>query len=84
MLVRIWLVLLALLMVAAPAADVAAETADAVSYEAAEEDGTATAATAVTLDECPARVVDLPSAAETTRPAPALARVFRPPRPAFD
>jgi hypothetical protein len=81
-LARIWL-LLALLMLAAPAGDVVAEAAEASSYAAADDD-TATGATAVVLDEFAPRVVHIPRVAETTRPAPALARVFRPPRPTFD
>jgi hypothetical protein len=85
-LVRIWLVVLALLMLAAPAGDRVAEAADAVSYAGAgaADDDTATGVTVVTLDEPPLCVVHVPCAAETIRPTPALARVFRPPRPAFD
>jgi hypothetical protein len=83
-LVRIWLVLLALLVLAAPASDVVAETAEASSWAAAADEDTATGATAVTLDDSPPCVMHTPRASETTRPRLALARVFRPPRPASD
>jgi len=76
--------MLALLMLAAPAGDVVAEAAETASYAASPDDDTVTGAIAVALDATLPRVVHLPRAAETTRPAPALARVFRPPRPAFD
>jgi hypothetical protein len=83
-LARLWLVLLALLVLAAPARDVVAEAAEVTSCADAADDDSAIRATAVVLDESPPRVVQIPCAAETTRPTPALSRVFRPPRPAFD
>jgi hypothetical protein len=79
---RIWLVLLALLMLAAPA-DIVGETAE-ISSAAAADDETLIEAIVVKLDETPPRRVRVIRVGETIPPTPAPAGVFRPPRPTLD
>ena len=83
MLVRIFFIVLALLMLAAPVGDVVVEAAEVASAIAVDEEPVTTPTVAL-FEEAPPRIVQFARAAETAPPAPILAGVFRPPRPAFD
>lgn len=83
MLARLFFIVLALLMLAAPVGDVVVEAAEVASSIAFDEE-LVTAPTVTPLEEAPPRTMQVARAAETTPPAPILAGVFRPPRPAFD
>ncbi len=86
MLPRLWVVLLALLLLAAPAGSTSAEIVDAQpSIGLGLLDDEAVAHVKVpTAEGTPDRVLCAARPDDAVPPAPALSRVFRPPRPSFD
>ena len=82
---RIWVVLLALaalLLLAAPAAGMRAEVADAPAPAGLCDDAALPQGKAPPAAAPPGRVARAPRREGAVPPAPVLARIFRPPRPA--
>lgn len=81
---RIWVVLLALaaLLLAAPAAGMPAEVVDAPAPAGLCDDDALPQGKAPPADSPPGRLARAPRRADAVPPAPVLARIFRPPRPA--
>ena len=84
--VRIWTLLLAVLLFAAPAQDMPAEIADSAAQmgqmACADEEAVTHAVIAVDLSSARRRVIAFIVDSDTP-PSPALSRVFRPPRSSF-
>jgi hypothetical protein len=80
---RIWILLLAVLLLAAPA-DSAFEIADASATTSLCDDEAVTDVPVVLAETVAARITRPPRRDDATPPAPALARIFRPPRRSFD
>ncbi len=83
MLPRIWIVLLALLLLAAPAGSLSAEIVDAQPSIGLCDDEVLAHVKAPSTESTPGRIVCAPRPDDAVPPAPVLARVFRPPRPSF-
>jgi hypothetical protein len=85
MLPRLWIVLLALLLLAAPAGSMLAGTADAPSEIGCceDEDDAATRVELPRAEGPPRRPACAARTDGAVPPAPVLAGVFRPPRPAL-
>jgi hypothetical protein len=83
MLPRLWIVLLALLLLAAPAGSTFAETADASSSISLCDDDIVTHVEVPRADGPPHRTACVTRPEDTVPPAPVLARIFRPPRPSL-
>ena len=81
---RLWIVLLALLLLAAPADATLAGTVDAPPSIVLCDEGAVAQAEALPPERPPARTICTPRRADAAPPTPPLARIFRPPRPAFD
>jgi hypothetical protein len=79
---RIWILLLAALLLAAPADDVQAEVVDVTHLSPADEE--ALTRIEVALFARPADRAGAPPPRDLVPPSPLLSRVFRPPRPSFD
>jgi hypothetical protein len=80
---RLWILLLTVLLVAAPAGGMAAEVLpEAPSLLAFDDD--VVAQPEIVVEHVPVLTTALPRVAETPHASPALARIFRPPRPTFD
>lgn len=84
MLPRIWIALLAVLLLAAPADGTFAEHADAQASSGLCDDAAAMPVQAPPAERAPARAARVTRRADVVPPAPELARVFRPPRPSSD
>lgn len=83
MLPRLWIVLLALLLLAAPAGSMIAESVDAPPSISLCDDDDATHVEAPRADGPPHRTACAARPEDAVPPAPALARIFRPPRPSL-
>ena len=84
MLPRLWIVLLAVLLLAAPAGSTLAETVDAPpSIGLCDDDDAAARVALPRAAGPPLRAARAVRSEDAVPPAPVLARVFRPPRPAL-
>lgn len=83
MLPRIWIALLAVLLLAAPADSRFAEVADSqsISFAGSCDDGALPAVEVVPAGGAPRRMAGAVTFDDTVPSAPVLARIFRPPRP---
>lgn len=84
MLPRIWVVLLALLLLAAPADRAFAEVTDAQPPAGLCDDDDLDHVKVQSAEPTPDRIVCSARPNDVVPPVPVLARVFRPPRPSFD
>lgn len=83
MLPRLWIVLLALLLLAAPAGSTFAETVDAPSSISLCDDDDVTYVEVPRADRPLHRTAGATRPGDIVPPAPVLARIFRPPRPSL-
>jgi hypothetical protein len=81
---RLWVVLLALLLLAAPASSTSAEIVDAQPSIGLLDDEALAHVKVPSTGGAPDRVALAARPDDAVPPAPVLARVFRPPRPSFD
>jgi hypothetical protein len=84
MLPRLWIALLALLLLAAPADSTLAETVETPSSMSLCDDAAATPVEIPRAAERPHRTACAGRPEDAVPPAPVLARIFRPPRPSLD
>ena len=80
---RIWIALLAVLLLAASAGSTVEVVDDQSSTSLCDDEATMHVQV-LSAESAPGRTVCAASRADAALPAPELARVFRPPRPSFD
>jgi hypothetical protein len=81
---RIWIALLALLLLAASADGTVVEVVDAQSSTCLCDDDATAHVQVRSAERAPDRTICTATRADAALPAPEPARVFRPPRPSFD
>jgi hypothetical protein len=81
---RFWVVLLALLLLAAPAGSTSAEIVDAQPSVGLLDDEAVAHVRVPAAAGTPARALGAATPDDAVPPAPVIARIFRPPRPGFD